>query len=188
MDPSMNITDLTQINFPVFRLGTNKPEIHDGIIYYYYVGESTEDEDGEVIDAVDIRIVDDTHAPGATFALRRLRMKMDGTKLHRLRNASFFLGDFIKLAKPTVWFIDSNGKLFNYRKSTRAKLKFYPLKEVIAMDTGGAIIEAVGIPTRFKVLYVPDVEQTHVGILHLNKSLIFYGFYDKQYDETWRLV
>lgn len=184
----MNIVDLTQINFPVFRLGTNKPEVYDGVTYFYYVGETIENEYGELVDSLDIRVIDDTNIIAKSLADRRLRMKMDGVKLYRLKNAIFFLGDFIKLAKPKVWFIDSSGKLFNYKKSTRAKLKCYPISKVIPINTGGAIIEACGVATRFKVLYVPETEMTHVGILSLNKSLILYGFYDKQYDETWRLV
>lgn len=179
---------MREIVFPVFRLGTNKPEVYDGVTYYYYIGDTIEDENGDLIDSMDIRVIDDTNIIAASFAHRRLRMKMDGVKLHRLKNAIFFLGDFIKLAKPKVWFIDSSGKLFNYKKSTRAKLHFYPISEVIPLSTGGAVIEAYGIATRFKVLYVPETEMTHVGILNLNKSLILYGFYDKQYDETWRLV
>ena len=141
-----------------------------------------------MVDAIDIRVIDDTNIAAASFAHRRLRMKMDGVKLHRLKNAIFFLGDFIKLAKPKVWFIDSAGKLFNYKKSTRAKLLFHPISMVVPLSTGGALIEACGVATRFKVLYVPESDMTHVGILSLNKSLILYGLYDKQYDETWRLV
>ena len=179
---------MTEIAFPVFRLGTNKPEVHDGVTYYYYIGETIEDENGDLIDSMDIRVIDDTNIVAASFAHRRLRMKLDGVKLHRLKNAIFFLGDFIKLAKPQVWFIDSAGKLFNYKKSTRAKLKFYPISEVIPLSTGGAIIEACGVATRFKVLYVPEPDIAYAGILSLNKTLILYGLYTQHYDETWRLV
>ena len=102
--------------------------------------------------------------------------------------ALFFLGDLVKVGKKSVWFIDSTGKLFNYAKDTRASLRFYPISKLMRINTGGVIVEAKGIPTRFKSLYPPANGEQYVGILHFGKSLILYGFYDQQYDETWRMV
>ena len=111
-----------------------------------------------------------------------------GTKLAKVGQAIFFLGDLIKLATPNTWFIDSAGKLFNYVKKTRAKLHFYEISKNIAIPTGGAIIEAKGIVTRFKSLYSPGPYEKYVGLLQFGKSLILYGFYEQKPEDTWRLI
>jgi hypothetical protein len=105
-----------------------------------------------------------------------------------MTHAVFFLGDLVKMAKPGIWFIDSNGKVFDYKKQTRALLKFYPIAKNIPIPTGGSIIQAHGIPTRFKCLFSPSLDKNHVGILEYGMSQILYGFYTEKHKNTWRMV
>lgn len=170
---------LTEISYPVYLIGENKPNVDDGVIFYYYAKE-----DGDI----SLHIVDDKTVPGNSLAARRLHLVCDNVKLFQLRNAIFFLGDLVKLAKPKVWFIDSMGRLFTYTKQTRAKLKYYKIKHLIPIQGGGVIVECEGMHTRYKSLYKPDPKLQYVGILHYGMSTILYGFYDQPYKETWRLV
>lgn len=141
-------TSLSEISYPVYRLVT-KPNSHDGIIYYHHE-KGLEDGGTETV----LRILDDKNIEGGTLARRRLRMSCD-PKVHlfKITNAIFFLGDLVKLASKKSWFIDSNGKLFNYEKKTRAKLKYYKITQVLPIGTGGAVIEVEGLTTRFKTLF-----------------------------------
>ena len=173
---------LREIAYPVFRLGTSKPEVDDRVLYYLY----TREEDEGI--RYELKIVDDPKLQQPTLALRRLHLRNMGVPLSKIHHAIFFLGDLIKLATPTTWFIDSNGRLFNYTKTNRANLKFYKIAKKIPISTGGVIIEAEGINTRFKALYMPSTDMTYVGILHCGMTLVLYGFYTEKHQDTWRRV
>lgn len=174
---------MREISYPVFRLGTNKPVTEGGVVFYYHHKET---EEGQI---VSVRLIDDRNLPQQTLSLRRLQLMQDeSVSLFKIHKAIYFLGDLIKIATPNTWFIDSAGKVFNYIKSSRAKLKVYPIRQVIPIKGGGVVVEAKGIMTRFKSLYPPEIGEEYVGILHWGKSLILYGFYEEEYDDSWRMV
>lgn len=179
----MSNVSLKEISYPVFRLGTNKPLTEGGVTFFYHHKQL---EEGEHIS---VRIVDDKNMPQETLSLRRLQLSLDSTvQLFKISKAIYFLGDLIKISTPNTWFVDNTGKVFNYQKTSRAKLKIYPVAQLIPIKTGGVIVEAKGIMTRFKALYVPEIGLDYVGILHWGKSLILYGFYEQQHDDSWRMV
>jgi hypothetical protein len=181
----MNHLSLSSISYPVFRLGLNAPTIENGVSFYF--SEKGLEEGGTV---VQVRIIDDKNLPQTTLSLRRLQLALSDAPLFKIKQAIFFLGDLIKLATPKTWFIDSNGKLFTYTKTSRAKLKFHRIDKLIPINTGGVIVELDGIPSRFKSLYSPDASYTtpYAGVLHFGMSLVLYGFYDQKYEDTWRTV
>lgn len=186
----MNITNLREIAFPVFKLGEKPTVIDDVILNYYEDHTEILNEEEEVDYRVDInyKVIDDKTVPGTSLAHRRLRMKLDGVPLQKLKTAIFFLGDFIKVALPHTWFIDSKGRLFSYVKSTRAILKFYKVEDIIPIQTGGAIICIEGLATRFKTLFMPEQTMKYAGILNIGKSLILYGLYEEQHKDSWRKI
>jgi hypothetical protein len=174
--------NLLEISWPVFRLGEHKPTIENNLVYY-----SKEYVDKESLETrIGLRIVDDKSVQGNTLGLRRL--VITGARLFPIRQAIYFLGDLIKIAKQTTWFIDNTGKVFQYRKSSRAKLTAYKIKKVLPLEGMGAIIEVQGLPQRFKCMYAPKPEQFYAGILRWGLSYVLYGFYDEQFKATYRLV
>lgn len=176
---------LTDIHYPVFRLGVNKPEVSGGLIQYV---EQTLDEATGYSDYV-YRIVDDKTQPGDTLAKRRLHMLKIGYKLKKIQRAVFFLADLIKLATASTWFIDARGVLFNYKKTKSYPLYFKKITKIIPMKTGGCIVEVEGISNRFKSMYPPIEGQMYAGILKFeNTSDILYGFYNEQHDKTRRHI
>lgn len=179
----MIATSLSEIAYPVFKIGTEEPSTHDGVLYYYYERENSEG-NTEIL----LRVIDDKSIAQPTLAKRRLRALSMGAKLFKLKIAVFFLGDLIKIATPHTWFIDSKGKLFQYSKTKVAKLKTYRIKQVIPIQSGGVIVEAEGLMTRFKSLFAPSKQCTHVGILHMGMSLVLYGFYEHSCADSWRKV
>lgn len=166
---------LADISWPVYLLGRGKPNrLEDGSLVY-----NREDT---------VSIIDNPNIPGKTLGARRLALLSRGEKLAHLRVCLFFPGDLIKEAKSTKWFIDSSGKLFQYKKTRRAKLKSYRISKVLPI-TLGALIEVEGLPSRFKTLSKPKDTQRYVGMLEVSfASYIIYGFYEEPFKETWRMI
>lgn len=175
--------NLAEISFPVYRLGYRYPDTTNGasVLRYAYTNKA-----GEVVEYQ--RVVDDTNQPGRTLAERRLTLLSDGVKLASIRKAIFFLSDLVKLAKPKLWFIDSNGLLFQYKKSTRVQLEMLEISKILHIATGGAIIEAKGYKTRFKTLYLPPSDIKYVGIIKYGMAKILYGLYREKPENTWRMI
>jgi hypothetical protein len=166
----------------VFRLGEHKPTIENNLVYY-----SKEYVDKESLETrIGLRIVDDKSVQGATLGLRRLAIV--GARLFPIRQALYFLGDLIKIAKQTTWFIDNTGKVFQYRKSSRAKLAAHKITKVLPLEGMGAIVEVQGLPQRFKCMYAPKPDQYYAGILRWGLSYVLYGFYNEAFKTTHRLV
>jgi hypothetical protein len=186
MENLTNATSLSEIVFPVFKIGIHKPIVENGLVFYYHEREYASKED--TVTEAKYNVVDDRNLLGATLAQRRLQLTVEEVPLAKLSNAVYFLGDLIKIADPKLWFIDSAGKLFNYKRTTRAKLKFYKISQLIPIKTGGVIVEVEGLSQRFKALYKPTEDKLFVGVLHFGVALILYGFYDQKHTETWILL
>jgi len=135
-----------------------------------------------------IRVIDDKTVDKPTLAERRLILQDNDTKLLIMREAIFFLGDLIKRADGKTWFIDSLGKIFLYKKKTRAKLKFHKINKILPVNSGGCIVEVEGISSRMKSLFAPTEPVNYAGILYYGKSLILYGLYPNKEKESWRMV
>jgi hypothetical protein len=115
-------------------------------------------------------------------------MLSNGIRLKKLSIAIFMLGDLIKLATPSTWFIDSNGLVFKYIKSTKSRLIFKRISKVITLPTGGALLDIESFNTRFKCLYEPKPNEIYAGVLMHNMGSILYSIHDQKYDDTWRKV
>lgn len=173
-----------EIVYPVYSiLGSAVPST-DGTVSFTY-SESLDDEEQLTYS---FKVIDDKSINKPTIGLRRLQISAKGNTLQKLGKAIFFLGDLIKIAKRSTYFIDSNGIVFQYRKSTRAKLHFKKLTQVIPIATGGAILEVDGIMSRFKCLFQPRTLELYVGVLEFGKSYILYGLYEQPYKSTWRMI
>lgn len=160
-------------------MGSEKPTVEDGVILFirhFLEGP------------IKYKVVDDTTVPGSTLAMRRLHLLKEGVPLRKLDKAVFFLGDLVKLATATMWFIDSSGLLFQYKKTTSAKLLFKKITHVHPIPSGGAVIEIEGIPSRFKCLFAPKHDEKFAGVLVHGRSYILYGLYKEQFDNTRRNI
>lgn len=174
---------LNQIQFPIYHLGHDKPEREDTRVFYTYEVQLS---DGDVY--VKTMVVDDTSVPGNSLAMRRLQLKNSGIDLAKLKHAVFFLGDMIKLSKGGTWFIDSNGYVFEYRKTKRVPLVFKNISQIIPIKTGGAIVEVQGVGTRFKVLHAPNPLTKYAGLLLVGTGYLLYGLYEDKLTDTVRMV
>jgi len=174
---------LKDLVWPVYRLGEKKPFIEDNVVFY----RSEYADIDSATTKVNLRIVDDYNMPKATLGLRRLAIS-NGSSLFPIGSAVYFLIDLIKLAKSTTWFIDSSGKVFQHKKSKRAKLTTYKISKVLPGAGIGCVLEVQGLVFRFKSMKTPESWEQYAGILHLDGGHLLYGYYEYPIKETWRLV
>lgn len=174
---------LQEINFPVFRLGEKKPTSEAGVVFY--MSEYSDKDSAKY--SSNYRIVDDTNIDRPTIGLRRLALA-NKVSLFPIGSAVYFLADLIKLAKSTTWFVDNTGQVFQHKKSRRAKLTTKRIKQVLPATTIGCVIEVEGLSQRFKSMQIPKTYQRYAGLLEVAGGHIFYGFYETQIKDTWRLV
>lgn len=175
--------NLGQIIFPVYVLGSQKPNTQDNVVFYASSHEKVETEN-----VVKIRIVDDRNLPQLTLAGRRLALKEKKVTLHSISKAVFFLGDLIKLADSKKWFIDSSGQIFDYKKQKRVPLVFKPIQSIIPLKTGGALVEVKHVGSRFKILLAPTGREQYAGLLQVGAGYILYGLYEEQQADTFRMI
>jgi hypothetical protein len=161
---------LREISYPVFKIGTTKPLFEEGV--HFYIKYEEDKPPGYAI-------VDDKTVQGDTLAKRRLKLLKQGTPLKKLSKAIFYLGDLVKIAKANIWFIDSTGKVFNYKKETFHKVIVKKITKIIPINTGGAIIEVDGIMSRFKVLFAPSAYSKYASLLLDGMSYILYGLHEE---------
>ncbi len=174
---------MREIVWPVYRLSEKPPKQSDGVTFF-----STEYESETGNKSLVLKIVDDLRVPGKTLGARRLYLLSDDSvKLHNIKLAIYFLQDLIKLAKSTTWFIDSAGKVFQYKKSTRAKLETKKISQILPAQGLGCVLEVQGLSQRFKCLTRPKTEE-YVVLLYFDKAYLLYGFSDNPRPNSWRLV
>lgn len=180
--------NLSELVYPIYRLREQEPQRHNGVLFYFY--EKVRETFEGIEDYYELKVIDDTNMKGDSLATRRLQIRNNGDTPYRLNRAIFFLGDFIKMATPKMWFIDSSGRIFKYSKQTRAKLSYRKVTKLIPIKTGGAIIEVEGLSSRMKALFVPRIPKNdlHAGVLFMGMSPILYGFYDQKHKDSWRMV
>jgi len=184
LDTLTKFTALQEITWPVYKLSDKEPTQYDGLVFFHteYVDETN-------ISSLTIKIIDDKNLPQKTLGLRRLALQKDPKiKLHKISTAIYFLADLIKLAKATTWFIDNSGKVFQWKKYTRAKLTAKKIRQVLPADGIGCVLEVEGLSQRFKCLHRPESFQEYAVFLLINKMHLLYGLSETATNDSWRLV
>ncbi len=166
---------LKEIVWPVYSLKTFSPIIEENVSYYV------------TKDSKSIEIVDDKNVPGDNLSKRRLLLRSQKVNLFIPKYALFFIADLIKFKNRNIWFIDSSGKIFQYKKHKIVPLIFRKITNTIK-TVGATLIEVEGISTRFKSLYPPTMEQKYAGLLRVGTMYLLYGFFDQQYKNTVRKI
>ncbi len=114
---------------------------------------------------------------GSDLGQRRLKMLADGLKLYPLKIAIYSLGELLKVATPTQWFIDSAGAIFQYKKTHYVPVVY---KEILTAHQRSAfetIIEIHTSPPLYKALYPPAENEKYAVFLEISpKALLFFGY------------
>ena len=165
-------------------MSEKEPTQYNGLVFFH-----TEYVDDTNTSSLTIKIIDDKNLPQKTLGLRRLALQKDANiKLHKISTAIYFLADLIKLAKASTWFIDNSGKVFQWKKYTRAKLTAKKIKQVLPADGIGCVLEVEGLSQRFKSLQRPQDFHHYAVFLVINKIYLLYGLSETATNDSWRLV
>ena len=173
---------LSEIAYPVYKLKTTPPIISGGVVYY----ETEYEVDGNIKTLS--KVVDNKNQLGNTLGRRRLQLKTKTqVELYKLKYPIYSLAGLIKQAGSKTWFIDTQGKVFNHKKTTSAKLFAKRITNVFsATNELGYIIEVEGIFTRFKSIVKPIVP--YAGILKFGSGYLLYDFYKESFKPTRRMI
>jgi hypothetical protein len=167
--------NLMELSFPVYYLGINLPQEDASGLVYIETGNKK-------------LILDDPAQPYETLGLRRIALASKGQELYKLNKAIYYIKDLIKLTnRRNSWFIDSQGRFFQYIKSTFVKLACYHISKVMQSDKGGSIILVDGY--RYKTLYRVQEEEKWAGILEIDaRTKILYGVYTHPFKNSVRKI
>lgn len=160
---------LDQIQFPVYLLGTRQPETEGSLVFLRF----------KIFDKEEVRIIDDTSITGKDYKQRRLFLFSKGVPLLKINKALFYFNDLLKFSNPQMFFIDSNGTIFNYRKSKTYKVYFHKIKQIIPDGVGGGVVECFNIKQRFKLLHLPPDTMKWAALFHIGTSFLLYGVYEE---------
>lgn len=110
---------------------------------------------------------------------RRLKMLAEEIPLYPLKLAIYSLGELLKVATPTQWFIDSNGQVFQYKKTRYVPVVYKEIVQAQRFSGFETIITVHDSPPIYKALYLPDPEEKYAVFLQISpKALLFYGYSD----------
>lgn len=172
---------LEKITWPVYKLSMRIPEIKDNVIYYSSETINTENNQYNY----SISVIDDKNIDKPTLGLRRLTIEKEN--LYNITTVIYTIQDLLKIAKPNLWFIDNNGQIFQYKKTTRAKLATYKIIQVLPVAGIGCVLEIEGFSERFKSMQVPKLE-SYAAVLSYSGKNLLYGLSTKIIKPSWRLV
>ena len=160
---------LKNIKFPVFPLTNNN------IFYNENTKLVCEMESGNK------KIVDDKSLDGDSLGIRRLKIPPDD--LYKLRRACFDIGNFLLYTKLYKNFVDSNGILFSYKKSTLVPLYYRKVLRHVPYKGGTMLlIEKVHCP----IWYYRTIElnKTYAALLYINRGYVLLGLTDTPSERT----
>lgn len=174
--------DIKKISFPVYKLEDHPPSKEGDVLFY-----AKQDKKG-----TKVKVIDDTSIEGDTFGKRRTRLMLlaasGEVQLQKINTAVFFLGDFLRIAKPNTYFIDSTGKVFKYTKARTVPLVCRRITKVIK-QVGTTLLEIDGIPSRFQSLFPPNDTHKFASLLKLSAhNYLLYGFNEEMHRDTVRKI
>jgi hypothetical protein len=169
---------LDAIQFPVYYLGTRQPEKEGSLVFLRF----------KVFGEEKVYIIDDTAIEGKDYKQRRLFLFSQGVPLLKINKAIFYFNDLLKFSNPQMFFIDSNGKIFNYRKSKTYKVYFHKIKQIIPDGVGGGVVECFNVQQRFRLLHLPPETKNWAALFHIGTSFLLYGLYDEYQEPLTRRI
>lgn len=174
------------MSYPVYQLPTGIKLLTEGT--RKLTRKEFVDKEGNTIFVE--RVLDDTSIEGDTIGKRRMVLASQEIPLVKLRTGVYFLGDLIKVAEPKRLFVDSNGYVFRYLKSSSVSLIFRKIVQKLPVPGGmGTVIEVEGIPTRYKTLQLSQLVGRYAGLLaRKGGGYILYGTYESLPSDTRRKV
>lgn len=163
---------LKDIEFPVFAIGSYEKLWEENLILYLKSGYDI------------IYTVDNKNLAGDTVSKRRLRIPKK--ERYTFRGTFFNIYQMINSGKKV--FVDNNGRLFKYSKSTKVELLYREIKRVKRVENVGYLLYIDKIPTPITVPVLFYTRQKYAGLLNYKGSYILYELTDEKKADTWRKI
>ena len=149
---------------------------------YFYLTTKNDKEHRLYID-------DQSYGLGLDLGYRRLKMLKAGIELYPLKLAIYSLGELLKVATPTQWFIDSNGALFQYKKTHYVPVVYKEIIQAQRFSGFETIITVYDSPPIYRTLYPPNPEEKYAVFLQISpKALLFYGYSDIKHENKRKKI
>lgn len=136
-----------------------------------------------------IRVLDDLSYEG-TLGQRRLQYESSDDpfkkKLFKLTKPIFRFEDLLHI-KLTTKFIDSNGKVFDYKKSTYYPLEYHKIVKFVETPNGYAV-EVRKFHCRFFLTREPQLDWKYAGIIRVGRGFLLYDFSEIKKPSTRRML
>ncbi len=170
--------DLSSIQWPIFPLRDDIPiQISEGEKFI-------EMPDGSY------RLLDTSEFEG-NLAQRRLQYhcstRLFWKKLFELEKPLFRFEMLLHYSAKCTRFIDSNGKIFKYRKSTYYPLSYHKIEKFVETPRGYAVV-VKGFHCRFFIPVEPALEWKYAGIITVGRGFVLYDFSEVQKKSTRRMI
>lgn len=171
MEPFKNARTIFDIEFPIFTIALTYKRVwtEDNVTYI-------ETDSG-------VYVLDNKNIDGNTLGQRRLRIK--NSKLYIPRKVIHSVGQLVRSKYKT--FLDNDGVLFKYYKTTIVPLKYLKVDRVVDTKAGCVL--------HFKNFDHPEIVSCrvaygikYVGYLVTNVGYILYEYSDSFKGDTWRKV
>jgi len=157
---------LNRLEYPVYLLPSFNWDSADGLLF---------------LDGV---VLDDKNMPGETLGLRRLQTSFPVVPLNKAVNTALGI---IKHATGQAY-IDNIGRVFQYEKTTTAKLKWYKIRKIEKKKTFTRIWLA-NINFSFDVPRPPPPECMWAGVLHVKGfPWMLYSYSETKQKDTFRKI
>jgi hypothetical protein len=108
-------------------------------------------------------------------------------KLFKLKNAIFRFEALVHEAEGHSRFIDSNGRIFNYKKSIYYPLIYHKITKFVETRHGYAV-EVKGFHCRFFLPREPQLDWHYAGILHIGRGSLLYDFAAHKKKDSRRMI
>lgn len=168
--------ELSSISFPVYPLDRYHAVVEElGVVHIY-------DDYGKFI-------LDNKNLPGDSLGKRRLRI-LDKDSLYHLGHAYFTLKDLIKYKQGNSNFVDSNGKVFKYRKSSYVRLAYHRIASVVEVEDS-VYIQTTKYSALFRVppeLGIMWYKDKYAGIIDLMGGQMLYDISEEKKENSLIMV
>lgn len=161
--------DLSQIVWPIYRIKSDAEIITDETGSYF--------QDDETLARKYI-------VPAGTGSLSRRRLATN-VSLYTLDSPWYSYVDL--LHNPATRFIDSEGKIFKYKKTEFGKLTYHKILNKVRIH-GGCVLIVEGVHCRFFLNRAPNPDEKYAGVLRVGRSFILYDLAERELPATRRKV
>lgn len=160
------VTHKEDLKYPLYVIHSDNVELIDGILW------------------LDDMVLDDKNMSGDTLGMRRIQSPMNS--MYNLKYQVESLRGMMK--HKGKFFIDTNGKVFNYEKTETVQIEYHKIKKKEKKGVA-TVLWLKDCPFPFAEKSPPADEITWAGVMYKNGvPWQIYDFAEEKQKSTWRKI